>query len=259
MEKLSRLPGIRLFGPQTSGTRAWSVFLLTDIHAHDVVTVADQHGVALRGGHHCNQPLMKKLGVESTARASFYFYNTAAEVDRLVEVLTEIQKFFGAMNDLIDAASHDEARAGSFSRRATGLVPPLSHRRLRQLRLSAGRNAGRRLCARNNLNVAEVIRHIQTSHEQDAGIANRARRTGRACAKAGGVRLVDIRSREEFEAAHIEGAVLLSQPVMQDILGHWPREELMVIYDHRGQQSLDAAAYFIGPGLPQRPLPARRH
>ena len=59
-------------------------FLLKNIHAHDVVTVADQRGVALRGGHHCNQPLMKKLGVESTARASFYFYNTAAEVDRLV-------------------------------------------------------------------------------------------------------------------------------------------------------------------------------
>jgi cysteine desulfurase/selenocysteine lyase len=71
-------------------------FLLQDIHAHDVVTVADQRGVALRGGHHCNQPLMKKLGVESTARASFYFYNTAAEVDVLCETLREIQKFFGA-------------------------------------------------------------------------------------------------------------------------------------------------------------------
>jgi cysteine desulfurase/selenocysteine lyase len=69
---------------------------LNNVHAHDVVTVADQHGVALRGGHHCNQPLMKKLGVESTARASFYFYNTAAEVDVLCETLREIQKFFGA-------------------------------------------------------------------------------------------------------------------------------------------------------------------
>ena len=52
-------------------------------------------GVALRGGHHCNQPLMRKLGVESTARASFYFYNTGAEVERLAEVLKEIQRFFG--------------------------------------------------------------------------------------------------------------------------------------------------------------------
>jgi cysteine desulfurase/selenocysteine lyase len=68
---------------------------MRNIHAHDVVTVADQRGVALRGGHHCNQPLMKKLGVESTARASFYFYNTAAEVERLAEVLQEIKKFFG--------------------------------------------------------------------------------------------------------------------------------------------------------------------
>ena len=53
-------------------------------------------GVALRGGHHCTQPLMHKLGVESTARASFYFYNTKAEVDRFVEVVKEIQKFFAS-------------------------------------------------------------------------------------------------------------------------------------------------------------------
>jgi len=93
-EQLSRLPGIRLFGPKKERSGVVS-FLLNNVHAHDVVTVADQHGVALRGGHHCNQPLMKKLGVDSTARASFYFYNTAGEVDRLVEVLKEIQKFFG--------------------------------------------------------------------------------------------------------------------------------------------------------------------
>jgi len=94
--QLSRLKrGIRLFGPHI-GRAGLVSFLLTDIHAHDVVTVADQRGVALRGGHHCNQPLMRKLGVESTARASFYFYNTTAEIDRFVEVLGEIQKFFGA-------------------------------------------------------------------------------------------------------------------------------------------------------------------
>jgi cysteine desulfurase/selenocysteine lyase len=92
---LSRLGGgIRLFGPHI-GRAGLVSFLLKDIHAHDVVTVADQRGVALRGGHHCNQPLMRKLGVESTARASFYFYNTTAEIDRFVEVLGEIQKFFG--------------------------------------------------------------------------------------------------------------------------------------------------------------------
>jgi len=94
--KLSQLKqGIRLFGPHI-GRAGLVSFLLKDIHAHDVVTVADQRGVALRGGHHCNQPLMHKLGVESTARASFYFYNTKAEIDRFAEVLREIQQFFGA-------------------------------------------------------------------------------------------------------------------------------------------------------------------
>jgi cysteine desulfurase/selenocysteine lyase len=93
-DQLSRLSNIRLFGPKT-GRAGLVSFLLKDVHAHDVVTFADQLGAALRGGHHCTQPLMHKLGVESTARASFYFYNTPAEVDRFVEVVKEIQKFFG--------------------------------------------------------------------------------------------------------------------------------------------------------------------
>ncbi|MCX6895668.1 MAG: cysteine desulfurase [Verrucomicrobia bacterium] len=93
-EKLAVLKNIRLFGPKT-GRAGLVSFLLKDVHAHDVVMLADQAGVALRGGHHCTQPLMHKLGVESTARASFYFYNTRAEVDRCVEVIREIQKFFG--------------------------------------------------------------------------------------------------------------------------------------------------------------------
>ena len=94
LEQMRRLPGVRLFGPP-SGRAGVISFLLADVHAHDLVTVADQFGVALRGGHHCNQPLMRKLGVESTARASFYFYNTMAEVDRFVDVLGEIRRFFG--------------------------------------------------------------------------------------------------------------------------------------------------------------------
>ena len=92
-DQLAALQNIRLFGPK-SGRAGLVSFLLKDVHAHDVVTLADQGGVALRGGHHCTQPLMHKLGVESTARASFYFYNTKAEVDRFVEVVKEIQKFF---------------------------------------------------------------------------------------------------------------------------------------------------------------------
>ncbi|HTY87742.1 MAG TPA: cysteine desulfurase [Candidatus Acidoferrum sp.] len=93
-EKLAALNGLRLFGPKT-GRAGLVSFLLKDVHAHDVVTLADQAGVALRGGHHCTQPLMHRLGVESTARASFYFYNTRAEVDQFVEVIREIRKFFG--------------------------------------------------------------------------------------------------------------------------------------------------------------------
>jgi cysteine desulfurase/selenocysteine lyase len=92
-DELDRVGGFRLFGPG-QGRAGVVSFLMNGVHAHDVVTVADRHGVALRGGHHCTQPLMKKLGVESTARASFYFYNTRAEVDRLIEVLAVVRKFF---------------------------------------------------------------------------------------------------------------------------------------------------------------------
>ncbi len=92
-DQLALLKNVRLFGPK-SGRAGLVSFLLNDVHAHDVVMLADQAGVALRGGHHCTQPLMHKLGVESTARASFYFYNTRDEVDRFIEVVKEIQKFF---------------------------------------------------------------------------------------------------------------------------------------------------------------------
>jgi cysteine desulfurase/selenocysteine lyase len=95
LEKLDELKNIRILGPKQNRAGLVS-FLFRDVHAHDVVTLADQAGVALRGGHHCTQPLMHKLGVESTVRASFYFYNTKAEVDRFVEVMREIQKFFAA-------------------------------------------------------------------------------------------------------------------------------------------------------------------
>ena len=94
---LSELPGIRILGPRAGEPRAGLVsFAFADVHAHDVVTFADQDGVALRGGHHCNQPLMKKLGLPSTTRASFYLYNTAADVEALVVSLRKILKFFGA-------------------------------------------------------------------------------------------------------------------------------------------------------------------
>ncbi|MCF7669514.1 MAG: cysteine desulfurase [Verrucomicrobia bacterium] len=91
--RLSEIPGIRLLGPADERIGLVS-FLLKDAHAHDVTTFADQRGFALRGGHHCNQPLMRKLGVASTVRSSFYFYNDTDEIDRLVDVLIQIQKFF---------------------------------------------------------------------------------------------------------------------------------------------------------------------
>jgi cysteine desulfurase / selenocysteine lyase len=94
-QKLSAMPGIRLLGP--TGARSGLVsFAFHDVHAHDIVTFADEDGIALRGGHHCNQPLMRKLGLTSTTRASFYVYNTAAEIDVLVASLQRILKFFGA-------------------------------------------------------------------------------------------------------------------------------------------------------------------
>jgi cysteine desulfurase/selenocysteine lyase len=90
--RLGELPGVRIFGPRE---RAGLVgFLMESAHPHDLTTYADQFGLALRGGHHCNQPLMRKFGVPGTARASFYFYNTTEEVDRMIEILESASRFF---------------------------------------------------------------------------------------------------------------------------------------------------------------------
>jgi cysteine desulfurase/selenocysteine lyase len=92
-EKLSTLPNIRLLGPADARSGLVS-FAFPDVHAHDVVTFADEDGIALRGGHHCNQPLMRKLGLTSTTRASFYVYNQPGEIDALVSSLQRTLKFF---------------------------------------------------------------------------------------------------------------------------------------------------------------------
>jgi cysteine desulfurase/selenocysteine lyase len=94
-QKLKEMPGIRLLGPEYDRSGVVS-FAFKDVHAHDIVTFADEDGIALRGGHHCNQPLMRKLGLTGTTRASFYVYNTAEEIDVLVKSLQRILKFFGA-------------------------------------------------------------------------------------------------------------------------------------------------------------------
>jgi cysteine desulfurase/selenocysteine lyase len=93
VDALEQLPGIRTFGPPKE--RGGLVGFVADwAHPHDLTTYANEYGIALRGGHHCNQPLMRKLRVPGTTRASFYFYNTESEVDRMLEVLTSAHRFF---------------------------------------------------------------------------------------------------------------------------------------------------------------------
>lgn len=94
MQRLAELPGIRLLGPTHGNRGALAAFALACAHPHDLVEFANTHGLALRGGHHCTQPLMKRFKVPGTSRASFYFYNTAAEVDRMMDILHRAVTFF---------------------------------------------------------------------------------------------------------------------------------------------------------------------
>ena len=106
------------------------------------------------------------------------------------------------------------------------------------------------LCDRNpGLSPQEVLAYIQTSHEQDAKTLITPAELAEWLRQDNSVRLVDVRSREEFEAVHIEGSVLLSQPVMREILSEGTNTRPLVIVDHQGAQGLDAAAYFLGHGL----------
>ncbi len=107
-----------------------------------------------------------------------------------------------------------------------------------------------RVCARNgSLDTAEVLAHIQSSHEQDAKILITPANLCQMLQADPAVKLVDVRSREEFEAVHIAGSVLLSQAVMQQILGSGSNTSPVVVIDHAGKNGLDAAAYFTGHGL----------
>ena len=90
---IEEIPGVRIFGPREARAGLVS-FVMEAVHAHDVVSMADRYGLALRGGHHCTQPLLRKLGVPATARASFYFYNTPEEVARMAEILRKVHAFF---------------------------------------------------------------------------------------------------------------------------------------------------------------------
>jgi len=96
-KRLSSVDGMTLYGPEPSAEDRGGVisFNLNGLHPHDVGTVLDAEGVAIRAGHHCAKPLMRRLGVAATARASFYLYNTKDEVDRLIEAVRAAQVFFG--------------------------------------------------------------------------------------------------------------------------------------------------------------------
>jgi rhodanese-related sulfurtransferase len=106
------------------------------------------------------------------------------------------------------------------------------------------------VCERNgNLDVNEVLAHIRSSHEQDAKILIEPKELAALLKQNPAVKLLDVRSREEFEAVRIEGSVLLSQPVMQELMASGSNSHPLVIIDHKGRQGLDAAAYFMGHGL----------
>ena len=106
------------------------------------------------------------------------------------------------------------------------------------------------VCRRNiELSVDEVLEHIKTSNEQDAKILIEPKELAEWLKQDKSLRLLDVRSREEFEAVHIEGSVLMSQPAMQQILAEGTNSRPLVIIDHQGKQGLDAAAYFLGHGL----------
>jgi cysteine desulfurase / selenocysteine lyase len=99
MKKMSEVEGITIYGPLDPEKRASLItFNLNDVHPHDLATVLDMHGIAVRAGHHCCQPLMKWLDVSATARASFYIYNTEEDVDRLVDGLRIAKEYFNDVN-----------------------------------------------------------------------------------------------------------------------------------------------------------------
>jgi cysteine desulfurase/selenocysteine lyase len=92
-EQVTRMPGVRIIG--TAGEKAAVLsFTLDGVHPHDVGTLLNQDGVAVRTGHHCAQPVMQRFKVPATSRASFAFYNTMAEVDALVAGIRNVQKVF---------------------------------------------------------------------------------------------------------------------------------------------------------------------
>ena len=94
LPRLEEVPGVRLFGPPAERRAGIVSFEVEGVHPHDVAQILDWDGVAVRAGHHCNQPLMSRLGVPATTRASFYLYTVPEEIDRLVAGLHKVTKTF---------------------------------------------------------------------------------------------------------------------------------------------------------------------
>lgn len=95
LERFAEIEDVTVYGPRDAGSRGGVVsFNLNDVHPHDVGTILDTEGIAIRAGHHCCNPAMRKLGISGTARASFYLYTTRAEVDLLVGALTQVRSVF---------------------------------------------------------------------------------------------------------------------------------------------------------------------
>jgi rhodanese-related sulfurtransferase len=106
------------------------------------------------------------------------------------------------------------------------------------------------VCARNeNLNVDQVIDHIVASEEGERAMQIEPRELADRIERGETIHLLDVRTREEFDAVKIDNAHLFTQELMQEIQSKWPREKLLVVYDHQGTRSMDAAAYFQGHGF----------
>jgi len=96
LKRLQEVEGLRIIGPATNEARGAAIsFTLGDIHPHDVGQVLDEHGIAVRVGHHCARPVCVRFGIPATTRASFYLYSTPAEVDALIGGLDQVKRFFG--------------------------------------------------------------------------------------------------------------------------------------------------------------------
>jgi cysteine desulfurase/selenocysteine lyase len=95
LERLEEVPGVRVYGPPAEKKGGVAAFTLEGVHPHDIAQVLDRDGIAVRAGHHCAMPLHDRFNLPATARASFYLYNTTAEVDKLIDGLYKVKQVFG--------------------------------------------------------------------------------------------------------------------------------------------------------------------